>query len=162
LVVNRLRPGDVLEKPEIAACIYDWMNADGTESISKKTCGPAATIFLGTYTKSDALGPLGLLIEQSSKGCLVQEPPPPPLWAFAYALADYWSANWGDVSGVNLTRVAETGGIGPMFMMGGGLINRYLGDLQSEGFVVVQRRTPPFQLTRNWSTPEVFLERMYG
>jgi hypothetical protein len=162
LVVHCLRADDVLESRAVGSLIFDVVTKDGQERVGRQTADHAAPSFLGTYSKGDALGPLGILQEDGSGKYRVLTPAPPPLWAFAYALADYWAVNWGDVTGVNLTRVAEEGGIGPLFLMGGGLINRYLGDLQREGFAVVQRRTPPFQLTRNWSSPEVFLERMYG
>ena len=162
LVTMCLRPGDSLERKELADSVHRCVNEGETESVSLKTAGQAATVFLGTYSKPDALGPLGFLREESPGRYLVEAPSPPPLWCFAYSLAKYWQANWGEVTGVNLTRVAEEGGIGPIFMMGGGLINRYLGDLQREGFAVAQRRTPPFQLTRNWDDPDVFLERIYG
>jgi hypothetical protein len=162
LITKCFRPGDTVERNELTDSIHRSVNDRGAESISRKTAGPAATAFLGTYSKPDALGPLGFLREESSARYVVEVPSPPALWCFAYALAEYWEANWGEVTGVNLTRVAEEGGIGPIFMMGGGLINRYLGDLQREGFAVVQRRTPPFQLTRNWESPQVFLELIYG
>ncbi len=162
LVVNSFRPGDVLDSRTIGTLIYEAVTTDGTEVVSRKTAEHAAPSFLGSYSKADALGPLGILEEDAAGKYRVLSPLPPPLWAFAYVLADYWTTNWGAVTGVSLARVAEEGGVGPILMMGGGLINRYLGDLQREGFVIVQRRTPPFQLTRNWQSPEVFLERMYG
>ncbi len=162
LMTKCLRPGDSVERKELADSVHRSVNGGGTESVSLKTAGPAATVFLGTYSKPDSLGPLGFLKEVSPGRYLVETPSPPSLWCFACALAEYWQGNWGEVTGVNLTRIAEEGGVGPIFMMGGGVINRYLGDLQREGFAVVQRRTPPFQLTRNWDNPDVFLERIYG
>jgi len=162
LVTKCLRPGDNVRRNEVAESVFRSLNARGVESVSRRTAGPAATAFLGTYSKPDALAPLGFLREESSGKYVIEVPKPPPLWCFSYALAEYWAVNWGEVTGVNLTRVAEAGGVGSIFMMGGGLVNRYLGDLQREGFVVVQRRTPPFQMTRNWENPDVFLERIYG
>lgn len=162
LVVNALRPGEMLDSRGVGALVYDLATREGIEGVGRQTAEHAAPSFLGTYCKADALGPLRILEEAGGGKYKVMTPTPPPLWAFGYALADYWASNWGDVTGVNLTRLAEEGGLGAIFMMGGGLINRYLGELQREGFVVVQRRTPPFQLTRNWQNPEVFLERMYG
>lgn len=161
VVTTLMRPGDILETGAVGVAVLGQAEQSG-RSVKERTARSTASAMLGTYSKTDALGPLGVLAQDGGGRYRVLSPSPPPLWAFAYALADYWSANWGDVTGVNLARVAEPGGVGPIFLMGGGLINRYLGDLQREGFVIVQRRTPPFQLTRNWQSPEVFLERMYG
>ena len=161
-VTHLLRPGEELATAEVGVALREHAQEAG-RSVAERTAKTTASVVLGSYSKSDSLGPLGFLENVGGGRYAALSPSsPPPLWAFAYALASYWAANWGDVTGVNLTRVAEEGGIGPVFMMGGGLINRYLGDLQREGFAVVQRRTPPFQLTRNWETPEVFLERIYG
>jgi hypothetical protein len=160
-VTTLFRPGDLLQTNDVADVLQKYAQAS-SRMVSPKTSKSTASALLGSYSKSDALGPLGILTQEESGRYRVLEPTPPSLWAFAYGLADYWATNWREVTGVNLARVAEEGGIGPVFMMGGGLINRYLGDLQREGFAVVQRRTAPFQLTRNWTSPEVFLERMYG
>jgi len=161
LVTTLLRPDDVLQSKDVGETIRCHASQDGRK-ITVRTSRNAATAILGTYSKMDSLGPLATLEKEGPGQYRVLTPSAPPVWAFAYALADYWAANWGDVTGVNLTRVSEEGGIGPVFMMGSGLVNKYLGELQREGFAVVQRRTPPFQLTRNWASPEVFLERMYG
>ena len=161
-VTRLLRPGEELSSAEVGVALREQAQEDG-RSVTERTAKTTATVVLGSYSKPDALGPLGL-VESLGGGRYMATAPktPSPLWAFAYGLASHWQTNWGDVTGVNLTRLAEEGGVGPIFMMGGGLINRYLGDLQREGFAVVQRRTPPFQLTRNWDDPDVFLERIYG
>jgi hypothetical protein len=91
----------------------------------------------------------------------VMEPEPPSLWAFAYVLADYWQENWGSVPGVNIARVTQAGGPGALLMMGAGTVYKYLGELQTHNLATVQRRTPPFQINRNWSGSEAFLERLY-
>ena len=161
LVSNKLRPGDTLETSQIASAIGDRIEEHDSQKIAQKTLITTASVFLGTYSKSDGLGPLGLLEQVETGKYLVKEPEPPSLWVFAYVLADYWRANWGEVPGVNLTQVMEAGGPGALLLMGSGTVNRYLGDLQSAGFAVVQRRSPPFQLNRNWSSPSQFLERLY-
>ena len=156
------RPGDELGPGQIGEFIFEEVKESAADNVSKKTASQAATVLLGTYSKSDALGPLGMLEQLEPGRYLVKEPQLPSLGTFAYILADYWSANWGDVPGVNISRVAEAGGPGSILMLGAGTLNKYLGDLQAAGFAVVQRRTPPFQLNRNWAGPSQFLERLYG
>lgn len=63
--------------------------------------------------------------------------------------------------GVSISRLSEPGGLASLLLMGGGSVNRYLGELQAAGFAVVQRRVPPFQINRNWSSPVQFLEKVY-
>ena len=161
LVREKLRPGDELDCAQLGTVIRDATKEAGGDEINDKTASEAATIFLGTYSKSDGLGPLGLLEQVEAGKYLVKEPEPPSLWVFAYVLADYWRANWGEVPGVNLAQVTEPGGPGALLLMGPGTVNRYLGEIQSAGLAVVQRRSPPFQLNRNWSSPSQFLERLY-
>jgi len=161
LVSNKLRPGDTLETSQIALAIGNRIEEHGSQKIAQKTLTTTASVFLGTYSRSDGLGPLGLLEQVEAGKYLVKEPEPPSLWVFAYVLADYWRANWGEVPGVNLAQVTEPGGPGALLLMGSGTVNRYLGEIQSAGLAVVQRRSPPFQLNRNWSSPSQFLERLY-
>lgn len=161
VVTQHFRPGHELERRRIGAFIRQQVQQCASEDVSEQTALQAATALLGTYAKSDALGPLGMLEQIEPGRYLVKEPEPPSLWTFAYVLADYWRGNWGEGPGVNVSRVTEVGGPGSILMMGAGTVNKYLGELQSAGFAVVQRRTPPFQLNRNWSTPAQFLERLY-
>ena len=162
VVTQFFRPGDELNPSQIGDFIFEQVKEAGVDKVSKKTASQAATALLGTYSKSDALGPIGMLEQLEPGRYLVKEPQLPSLWAFAYILAEYWSGNWDDVPGINISRVAEPGGPGSILMLGAGTVNRYLGDLQTAGFAIVQRRTPPFQLNRNWTEPSQFLEQLYG
>jgi hypothetical protein len=161
LVKNRLRCGDELDRTALAKFVQETSPSNSGEAVSAQIASQAATVFLGTYSKSDALGPLGFLEQAESGSYSVKEPNQPSLHVFAYVLADYWRANWGDVVGVNIGRLSEPGSPGALLLMGSGSINRYLGELQTAGFAVVQRRTPPFQVNRNWSNPAQFLEKLY-
>ena len=157
-----LRPGDVLRRDDVAAAIRGAARDAGEEEIHDRTANQAATVFLGTYSKSDALGPLGILEVTEDGQYRVAAPTAPPLWVFAHVVADYWKANWGDVPGVNIARVTQAGGPGCLLMMGAGTIYQYLGELQAADLATVQRRTPPFQVNRNWPNTETFLERLYA
>ena len=160
LVTENFRLGTEISKNSIQQSISDFLQTKGKKA-ADRTIVATARIFWGSYTKDDAFGPLGILRETNSDRFLVDEPDSPQLWIFAYALADYWTANWGDCTGVNITKVAERGGLGTIFLMGGGMINKYLGILQSKGYAVVQRRTPPFQLNRNWKSKNEFIKKIY-
>jgi len=162
LACDLLRPGDILQRCQVAAAVRQAVSDAGERDVNDRTANQAATVFLGTYTKSDALGPLGMLEQQADGSFIVNEPSLPSLLTFAYILSDYWQANWGEVPGVHVSRVTEPGGPASLLMMGSGTVNRYLRDLQAAGFATVQRHMPPFQLNRNWPGPEVFLERLYG
>ena len=161
LISTILRPGDEIETARLAEGLDQYVTKNEQREIAGKTLKATASVFLGTYSKSDALGPLGILEQVHVGRYLAKEPEPPSLWAFAYALANFWQANWGAATGVNVSRVSEAGGPGSLLLMGSGSVNRYLGELQAAGFAVVQRRRPPFQLNRNWPDPAVFLERLY-
>ncbi|MCE5327912.1 MAG: DUF4007 family protein [Planctomycetaceae bacterium] len=159
-IAKFFRPGDEIDRRQISEHIAEEVRAtEGT--ISQQTALQTATVLLGTYAKSDALGPLGMLEPLEAGRYLVKEPSCPSLWTFAFILADYWIANWGEVPGVNLNRVSEAGGPGSILFMGSGAINKALGELQAAGFATVQRRTPPFQLNRNWSNFSQFVDKIY-
>lgn len=161
LVSVVLRPGDILETAQVAEAIKQYVGEYEERKVAERTLRNTASVFLGTYSKSDALGPLGLIEQVEPGRYLVKEPDPPSPWVFAYMLSSYWQSNWGEVPGVHVIRVTEPGGPASLLMMGSGTVNRYLRDLQAAGFATVQRHMPPFQLNRNWSDPSVFLERLY-
>jgi hypothetical protein len=156
-----LKPGDILQRSQVAVAVKQAVSEAGERDVNDRTANQAATVFLGTYAKSDGLGPLGMLEHQEDGSFMVKEPSLPSLQTFAYILSDYWQANWGEVQGVHVARVTESGGPASLLMMGPGTVNRYLRDLQAAGFATVQRHMPPFQLNRNWSNPDVLLERLY-
>lgn len=161
-VTKFLHPGRELTTGFVGNNIREHLRELGKDVV-ERTAKTAASVILSTYSKEDSLGPLGLLWkEKMGKYTTLSPRITPPLWVFAYALACHWAANWGDVTGVNLRRITDEGGLGSILGLGGGMINRYLGELQREGFVIVQRRSPPFQLTRNWNNSEGILERIYG
>ncbi len=120
----------------------------------------AVSAFTNTYTQEECLGHLGILTEDS--GVLsVGEPVKPSPWVVAYALADYWMAQWGPVLGVNLSSMKEPGGLASLLMLSSGEMNTCLRDLQSLGLVQLQRKVPPFQVSRLWVSPDEILEHLY-
>lgn len=159
VVVRRLRTGDQISREELARDISQ--QGEDEIAVSSKIAGQSATVFLGSYAKPEGLSVLGVLEPSDDGTYLVKEPARPSLWVFAYVLAEYWQANWPEMVGVSISRLSEPGGLASLLLMGSGSVNRFLGELQSEGFAVVQRRVPPFQINRNWASPAKFLEKLY-
>lgn len=83
---------------------------------------------------------------------------PIPWRVAAYALADYWQGNWGDRTGVNLDRVRE---VSALLLIGSGEMNGFLRTMQEHGLIDVQRRHPPYQVMRQFSSAEAVLEHLY-
>jgi hypothetical protein len=157
-----MRVGDELSTARLGEVIQHIVCESEPARINTKTAQQAASVFLGSYSKADSLGPLGILEQIDPGRYVVTEPQPPPLWAFGYALADYWQANWPDMSTVSISKTSDAGGPGSLLLMGSGQVNQALGALQTEGLVTVQRRMPPFQVYKQWKSPKDFLERLYA
>lgn len=76
---------------------------------------------------------------------------------------DYWEARYGfDRLTINLDDLYEDGGLGDIFLMGGGRINQYLHQLQEEGVVELFRVAPPYQLVLVQSDPAPLLKKIYA
>lgn len=165
LVSSRLRIGAELKKGEVAKKIAHHLEQVTGEFHSSDALGSSATAFLGTYANQDCLGLLGFL--ESSNGTTsglywVKEPDPPPLWAFAYALADYWESVWPEQPGINLAKLLEPGSFASIFLISSSQLEKMLEELRREGGVLdLYRDVPPYQVTRLWSDKAAFLERLY-
>jgi hypothetical protein len=160
LVMTRLIPGDVLTTAEVGEDIRRSLDESETQRSSRDTLR-AASAFLGTYSKADGLAGLGILRPPEDGSYAVGEPVPLESLVFAYVLADYWRAVWGEVVSVNLSSVTGTGGPAALLLQSSGAASRMLRDLQERGLVEVQRRVPPYQVMRLWRDPESLLERVY-
>lgn len=164
LVTRGLRVGDELQRGRVAQEIARVAEEDTGKPLAPRTAQATATVFLGTYAKSDGLGPLGILSSvDSGDGVVyrVQEPIPPPLWSLAYALADYWERAWGQQATVNLAELTETGGFASIFSMGSGQLERALEQLRDQGVLELYRTAPPYQVVRLWTDKDVLLSRIH-
>lgn len=163
IVSTRFRIGDEINRDDIAADIeLAHLQAEGKE-IKANNAKSTATIFLNSYTEPDALGGLGILEEVEDGLYQVLEPDPPSVWVFGLALIDYWQARYGfDRLTINLDDLYEDGGLGDIFLMGGGRINQYLHQLQEEGVVELFRVAPPYQLVLVQSDPAPLLKKIYA
>lgn len=164
LVTRSLRVGDELQRGEVAQEIARTVEEDTGKQLAPRTAQSTATVFLGTYAKSDGLGPLRILESIDSRDGAVyriQEPVPPPLWSLAYALADCWESIWGQQATVNLAELTEPGEFASIFSMGSGQLELALGQLQDQGALELYRTAPPYQVVRLWTDKNALLERIY-
>lgn len=162
LVTTFFFAGNEFAKMQVERHIADFVEQTDGQSLAERTTRTAATIFLGSYTKSDALGNLRVLDELAEKRYRVREPVPPPVWAVAYALLDYWSERFEDRLTVSLDTLAEAGGFASLFLLGQQEFNEVLSALQVEHYVEVYRTVPPYQVVLLRRDTEPLLKNLYG
>lgn len=158
LVTSFLNPGDTLTAERLALDIEKLYVVQSGKVLKADTYKGAAVAFLGTYAKWDGLGDLGILAEPVNGEYTVGDPVSVPWRVVAYALADYWQGNWNDRKGINLESVRE---VGALLLVGSGEMNGFLRAMQEHGLVDVQRRHPPFQVMRQFASPDAVLEHLY-
>lgn len=170
LVTTCLRPGDTLDSKSLVNVLAAFLAERGEPALSPEgTLRPSATVFLGTYAKSDALGGLGILRAEAGEGfgastayVVADAPTTPPVRVVAYALADYWRAVWDDDLGVRLSELSGPNSLAALLLLSGGEMNQILRELQSAGLVELQRKVPPFQVFRRWPDAATLLDGLYA
>lgn len=162
LVVTRFRTGNEFTANEIAAQISEFVATQEGKQLAERSARTTATVFLGTYTKEEGLGRLGILQSVGNQRYRVQEPDPPPTWAFAYALLDYWRAQFGGRLTINLDTLYGERGLTTLFLCGAGRLNMMLRTMQEEGYVDVYRVAPPYQVVLLRQESEPLLQKLYG
>lgn len=162
LVVTRFRTGDEFTTDEIATQIGEFVAASEGRQLAERSARSTATVFLGTYTKEEGLGRLGILETIGANRFRVQEPDAPPPWAFGYALLDYWHAQFGDdLLTVNLDTLSGERGLTSIFLCGAGRLNLLLRAMQREGYVDIYRVAPPYQAVLLRQDSEPILRKLY-
>jgi hypothetical protein len=136
---------------------------EGAQALQARTQRSTATVFLGTYTKTDGLGRLGLLKKVPGRDGYVRvsESQSPPLGAVACALADYWAAQFGEQTTVSLSELARDDGFTRVMWMNYRQLDEALEALRREGVVDLYRVAPPYQVARLWSSKDDLLARLY-
>lgn len=164
LVTQVLRPGRTLDAETVAKAIGEFLRNAGQKEPTERALRSTATIFLGTYAKSDGLRDLGLIEEMGKGTYRVLFPSPPPLWVLAFTLVDFWACHWPDQLTVNLSELSRPGGWASLFLMDGGTLGQQLQRLKDKGVVDIFRVAPPYQVVRLWKEgeKEKFLERAYA
>lgn len=162
LVPRTLCPGRSLRRDEVAQELLDILRQLGQKELTPRARQSTATIFLGTYARSDGLSALQVLREEGNGSYTVLHPKPPPLWALAYALADYWEHHWQGQVTVNLSELTQQGGWASLFWMDSGMAGEQLHKLKQHGVIDLYRVAPPHQVVRLWQDKMVLLERAYA
>jgi hypothetical protein len=164
LTSQEMSVGATLDAEDLAGKVRTVIKeCDGTE-LADRSVRSAVTVFMGTYFKSDALGPLGILAEaldHADGSFNVLEPQSPSAWVIGYALAHYWDTVWKGAQLVHLSKLAEPGGFAALMFLGAYQLNSALRQLRSEGIVDLWQVAPPHQVARNWNEKETFLKRLY-
>jgi hypothetical protein len=162
LVTRTLRPGRTLRSSEVAQELADILSEQGQKVPKPRALQSTATVFLGSYAKSDGLRALQVLREEQDGSYTVLFPDPPPLWVLAYALADYWEHHWQGQVTVNLSELSRPGGWASLFWMDAGTMGQQLQRLKQHGVIDLYRVAPPYQVVRLWQEKHTFLEQAYA
>ena len=163
LVMTRFRSGNEFTASEIAEQIGQSYQKTEGEPLAERSARSTATIFLGTYTKQDGLCNLKILQELGDNRYRVNDDlDPPPAWAVAYAILDFWEAQLQGRKTINLDELTEENGVANVFMIGAGKIASVLQKMQLEGFVDLFRVAPPYQVVLLRSDMDAILERLYA
>lgn len=161
LVTRTLRPGRTLRSSEVAQELADILREQGQKEPTPRALQSTATVFLGSYARSDGLRALQVLREEEDGTYTVLTPEPPPLWVLAYTLADYWEHHWQGQVTVNLSELGQRGGWASLFWMDSGTMGQQLQKMKQCGVIDLYRVAPPYQVVRLWQDKAVFLERAY-
>lgn len=165
LVTRSLPFGEEIDSAAVAAAIarFQQVQPAGRE-LGERTLRSTATVFLGSYTKSDGLGQLKL-IEPIGSGpgrARVGAPRVPPLGVVAYTLADHWEAHYGQQVTVSLDELAREDGFARVMWMDHRQLDEALDGLKRQGIVDLYRVAPPYQVARLWANKEELLDRLYA
>jgi hypothetical protein len=163
-VATRLRLGEEIEPSQLAFEITAFVRAATGKELAHRTASAAATVFLGSYLKSDALGKLRvlrLLGDKTSRRYCVIPPDPAPPSVIAYALADFWEARFGAALTVSESEICETSCFGDLFFVSRDDLRRLLEEFQRGGLLEIHRVAPPYQVARLWATKQDLVEGLF-
>ncbi len=144
----------------LSQVLEEVLSSISEPSVSAKTLRSTATVVLGTYTKPEALGGLGIL-RKEGEVYRVGQPAPPPAAVVGYAIAHYWEQQWTGLTTVNLDRLSEPGGPAEILLLSQDEMERALSELARQQVLQVERRVPPYQVVRQWASADELLERVY-
>jgi hypothetical protein len=160
LVTRVLQPGRILNSMDVAQELALILREQNQKEPKPRALQSTATVFLGTYAKSDGLSALRVL-EPTDGGYRVLRPKAPPFWVLAYTLADYWQYHWPDQVTVNLAELNKPGGWASLFWLDEDALWQQLQRLQQAGVLEVYRVAPPYQVVRLWRDKNAFLNQIY-
>lgn len=161
LVSDYLITGSELKTTELGE-ILKSVSEDNGNPIAERTAQTSASVFLGTYSREDCFGRLGILGARETGSYLVKEFEPPAPLVFAFAVGDYWGRHVPDQTSVWIDEFNKTGGPAQTLLMGQGQINRAMRELSRMGIASVQITQPPYQFSPLWRNQDDLLDRIYG
>lgn len=162
LVAVNFRGGNEFEKGDVEKQIQSFYLRTEGKPLAQESASRTATVFLGTYIKTDGLGELNLLQQtQQNKYKVNDDLDSPPAWAVAYAIIDYWMKNFPDRQTINLDELTEGNSVANIFMIGAGKVANILQKMQAEGFVDLYRVAPPYQVVLLRADLQAILEKIY-
>ncbi|MCC6188631.1 MAG: DUF4007 family protein [Anaerolineales bacterium] len=161
IVLSHFLSGEVLTKAALAERIAGIHEQIEAKPIKLAYAGEAAGAFLGTYTKPDGLGNLGIL-RKGTDSYLVLDPEAPPTWAVAYALLDLWEAQFGDQVAAGLNELYGERGLTSLFMISRGRLNTMLETMQAEGMLELHLIAAPYQVLLLKRDRAWVLGKLYG
>jgi len=162
LVRQHLLVGDILKTTSLGEVIKRASEESGNP-IAERTAITAASVFLGTYSRADCLGKLGILEAQQDAGTyLVREMESPPPLVFAFAVANYWKRNLIDQRSVWIDEFNKAGGPAQVLLMGRGQVNQAMRELSRMGLATVQLNQAPYQFSPLWRDCGDLLGRIYA
>lgn len=160
LVTHELRPGNIVHSELLAEAIAQGL-ADTAALPNAHSLRTSATVFLGSYAKTEGLQKLGVLKAYAKQHYLVEPPAAPPLAALAVSLACYWRDVLGDPLTVSLDTLTQPGGLADVLLISAAALERLLEQLQRYRVIELYRQAPPYQVARLWDDPDELLNHLY-
>jgi len=160
LVRTRFVPGNTFTAADLTADLTAFLQQEAGKTPVPDSLRSTVTVFTGTYLKADGLGRLGLLEEIAAKTYRVPAAEAPPLWAFGYALAEYWHAHYGERLTINLDDLIQ-GDLAAVFLLGEERLSQLLLQLKQEGMIDLYRISRPYQVVLLQPSLEYALQKMY-
>lgn len=160
LVRKRLLPGNTFTADDLTADLTVFLNETAGKAPVPRSIRSTVTVFIGTYTKTDGLGQLGLLIEATPNTYHVPAAGAPPLWAVGYALADYWHERYNERLTINLDDLIHSD-FAAVFLLGEERLTELLIQLKQEGMLDLYRISRPYQIVLLQPSLEYALQKMY-
>ena len=161
LVRQHLLAGDTLKTTSLGE-VLKRVCEDSGNPVAERTAFTAASVFLGTYSRDECLGKLGILEAQDAGAYLVREIESPPPLVFALAVANYWNRHLPDQRSVWIDEFNKAGGPAQVLLMGRGQVNQAMRELSRMGLATVQLNQAPYQFSPLWADSEDLLGRIYA
>jgi hypothetical protein len=160
LVRKRFLPGNTFTSDDLVADLTEFLQGTAGKAPAPRSIRSTVTVFTGTYLKADGLKDLGLLEETAANTYRVPAAEAPRAWAFGYALAEYWSARYGERLAINLDDLIQSDFVA-VFLLGEERLTQLLLQLKQEGMLDLYRISRPYQVVLLQPSLEYALQKMY-